>query len=87
MEKLSYRENNHIPFQSDNRSPNGDNRLAGWLPIFLIIHKASCHTAHFQLSSHTAPGRSLHMAAAHVLGRKGVSILENRNFLASGYGA
>lgn len=60
---------------------------AGWLAICPIIHKASCYTAHFELPSHAAPGRFLHMAITRVLGRKGVSILKNRNFLVSGYGA
>lgn len=57
----------------------------GWLAIFLIIHKAWRHTAHFLLPSRTAPGRFLNIATARALGRKGVS--KKGNFLVSGYGA
>lgn len=53
----------------------------GWLAVFLIMCQASRHTAHFQLPSHTAPGRLLNTAIACVSGRKGFL---RGSFLASG---
>lgn len=50
-----------FPFWLDDMLQNA---MAGWLPIFLLIHKAPRHSPRFQQSSHAAPGRHSHCTCA-----------------------